>query len=92
VQILQPTTFTGLFPGFQEGDAIDLSGLDATSVSYSGGVPPLDSGSTLSGQLAVLTSYTNNVFDLAPTMTAAPWSRAHRGRRHRRHDLAQLQQ
>jgi hypothetical protein len=53
VEIPQGVVYTRAFSGFAKGDAIDLSGVGATSASYAGGVLTLDKGTTPEADLAL---------------------------------------
>jgi hypothetical protein len=59
-----PTAFTGTISGFAPGDIIDLTGLAATGLSYSGGTLTVLNGGSTVATLNLLGSYSSGDFYL----------------------------
>jgi hypothetical protein len=61
-----PTAVTSTISFFGTGDVIDVSGLNANTLTYSGGTLTLEHGSTVLDTLSIAGSYTAADFTLAP--------------------------
>jgi hypothetical protein len=64
LSLAAPTSVTSTISGFQKGDVVDLQGLVANTLTYSGGTLTLSKGNTILDHLYFAGNYTQNDFTL----------------------------